>query len=333
MYGGGVLIYRTGDQTGAGGIITNCLITSCRAYAAGAVYMYRTSRAEVKNSVLEWNTATNTPWGGGGAINSLYQWNYIPLVKDCILRYNDCPNNGSAISAYNSFVMINCEVVSNSLNAGNAALYFVDTGGFFQDGPIISNCYIAHNSRDGAYGPGGLGAETKLKLYNTTIVSNHAYTISAGLLTGSKSTSEVYNCTIAYNRTFNGHAGYVGGGIECRTNTAFVNCVIYSNFYNTANHEQSNYRPGLPWISFTNCCTFPMPDYGENNITEPPKFLAPPWNFRLGPDSPCLNAGTNQSWMYGALDLDGRRRIDYFIGVVDIGAFEHTTPGTMIKFR
>lgn len=45
--------------------------------------------------------------------------------------------------------------------------------------------------------------------------------------------------------------------------------------------------------------------------------------------SPCLDAGSLQTWMTGAMDLDGRERI---IGeAVDMGAYETPPPaGTVI---
>lgn len=52
-------------------------------------------------------------------------------------------------------------------------------------------------------------------------------------------------------------------------------------------------------------------------------------NWRLNPNSPGFNAGTNQSWMTNALDLDGRIRIRYW--VVDMGAYEGIYEGTIYR--
>jgi hypothetical protein len=49
-------------------------------------------------------------------------------------------------------------------------------------------------------------------------------------------------------------------------------------------------------------------------------LFAAPGDYHLRSDSPCNNAGTNQAWMAGAVDLDGRDRI--LLGTVDIGAYE-----------
>ena len=45
-------------------------------------------------------------------------------------------------------------------------------------------------------------------------------------------------------------------------------------------------------------------------------------NYRLKPDSPCINTGTNEAWMACATDLDGLARI--VGGVADMGAYEST---------
>ena len=58
-------------------------------------------------------------------------------------------------------------------------------------------------------------------------------------------------------------------------------------------------------------------------------------NYRLAARSPCINAGTNLSWMANSSvtsrDLDGRQRIRY--GTVDMGAYEHIRAGTIYGVR
>ena len=54
-------------------------------------------------------------------------------------------------------------------------------------------------------------------------------------------------------------------------------------------------------------------------------------NYHLSANSPCINTGTNQEWMTGAFDLDGRTRIRY--GTVDIGAYEFIYSGTIFSIH
>ena len=56
-------------------------------------------------------------------------------------------------------------------------------------------------------------------------------------------------------------------------------------------------------------------------------------NYRLNRNSPCINAGANQPWMDGAVELDGRRRIDRFSGQVDMGCYEYVGAGTMFSLQ
>ena len=49
--------------------------------------------------------------------------------------------------------------------------------------------------------------------------------------------------------------------------------------------------------------------------------------------SPCVNTGTNQDWMYGALDLDGKRRLDVHYSIVDRGCYEYVPVGTLFIIR
>ena len=79
--------------------------------------------------------------------------------------------------------------------------------------------------------------------------------------------------------------------------------------------------------------TLALAEY-EGHVTNPPAFVAFAANdFRLTPGSPCVNAGTNQPWMDGAHDLDGRTRVDRFSGRVDMGGYEGVPRGALLRIR
>jgi len=68
-------------------------------------------------------------------------------------------------------------------------------------------------------------------------------------------------------------------------------------------------------------CVIPAVD-GTRNITNDPSLVSlDGGNYRLKDNSPCVNAGLNQSWMPNAVDLDRSKRIDG--GTVDIGCYEY----------
>ena len=52
-------------------------------------------------------------------------------------------------------------------------------------------------------------------------------------------------------------------------------------------------------------------------------------DLRLSSNSSCINAGTNQDWMVGTVDLDGNPRI-YGGGRVDMGAYEYQRSHSVI---
>jgi hypothetical protein len=75
---------------------------------------------------------------------------------------------------------------------------------------------------------------------------------------------------------------------------------------------------------------------GEGNITDDPQFVDPDGpddkpetyednNYRLWADSPCIDKGKNEDWMWSAVDLDGNPRIFYGKSslTVDMGAYEY----------
>jgi hypothetical protein len=76
----------------------------------------------------------------------------------------------------------------------------------------------------------------------------------------------------------------------------------------------------------TNCCvkdTNGVINWNTSgNITNDPSLVdAGADNYRLQNNSPCINAGINQTWMTNAVDLEGKTRIRY--GTVDMGCYEY----------
>jgi len=122
--------------------------------------------------------------------------------------------------------------------------------------------------------------------------------------------SSINNFTISGNI-----AGNDGGGVFCSADAFLTNCIVY---YNTASSGDNWHT--LAETNYAYCCTTPNPG-GVGNITNDPMFVnSGAGNYYLFEASPCIDAGTNLSWMIGATDLDGNPRIHD--GTVDMGCYE-----------
>lgn len=131
-----------------------------------------------------------------------------------------------------------------------------------------------------------------------------------------------------------------GGLVEC--NGSIQSCIIWGN--------APNQLTGCSDPEY--CCIQDWTAGGWENIGEDPLFLDPDGpdddpntlddnDYRLRSDSPCIDIGLNNGWMWAAVDLDGRGRVmdgdDDGVAVVDMGAYEYgfvirvmqvmTTPG------
>ena len=58
-----------------------------------------------------------------------------------------------------------------------------------------------------------------------------------------------------------------------------------------------------------------------------------PGNYRLAPNSPCINAGITRAWMIGACDLVGQSRVSPRNQPVDMGAYELSFQGGLLMLR
>jgi len=205
-------------------------------------------------------------------------------------------------------------------------------GGVAYCGGLIENNTIAENS---AYQGGGVHVCAGT-IRNNIIAGNSASTWAGGLagcsgiiennlIIGNTAQADggmgwcdgiIRNCTIWGNSAVD-H----GGGIAHWAPT-IQNCVIWGN---TAGINPQLHETGVPTYS----CIQGWAGGGEGNIDRDPRLVdAENGDFRLLPSSPCIDVGTNEDWMNGAIDLDGNLRI--LVGAlsltVDMGAYEHRFP-------
>ncbi|MBN1675890.1 MAG: chitobiase/beta-hexosaminidase C-terminal domain-containing protein [Kiritimatiellae bacterium] len=180
--------------------------------------------------------------------------------------------------------------VSNCLVLGCAA---AQAGGGIYGGTIC-NSRLAGN--DALYGGGAYWSE----LANCLLVDN---TANSG---GGAYESFLESCTVSANDATDFGGGVYGGLIR--------NSIVWAN---TAGWQGENYDQS----ELSYCCTTPDAPLAEGLVTSEPLFMdAGAGDYRVQVSSPCVDAGVNVAWMFGAADLAGTPRI--LNGKVDIGAYE-----------
>jgi hypothetical protein len=228
----------------------------------------------------------------------------------------------------------NCILSSNSARSGASEIWAAGRGGGACMS-VLNNCVLTDNS---AWIGGGASGGT---LNNCVLTRNRAQTGGGasgndyfgvlGLSGGDLMYVPVWEPAFLNNCTLAGNTAEFGGGtFACGAN----NCIIYHNtatngpnWYEYENITFSHwYGPEI--VTFSSCCTTPMPTNGVGNFTNAPLFVDPGNGaFRLQPDSPCINAGEN-NYVTTSTDLAGNQRISG--STVDVGAYEFVFTPAML---
>jgi len=276
-----------GTGVGGGATLYDCMVMDNS--QSGSSYGCGASYCTLTDSTLAGNSASSG-WAGGAYGSRLY---------NCLVTNNYCAVDGGGLyycKAYDSLIVAN----TGGRNGGG-----VSGGGTYVNCTIRANTCKYPIYGSSAYGGGANGVD----LTNCVLEANYA---PAGAISygGGAYNCNLYNCTIVSNVL--AHAGSVGGG---SSDSTMYNCISLGNNVTDENYTAYYSRgPGYPatW----------------GNITDNPLFVnAEAGNYRLSANSPCIDTGTNQTWMSGlpgSLDLDGNNRIRN--QRVDMGAYEAAPP-------
>jgi hypothetical protein len=217
-------------------------------------------------------------------------------VSDCVITGNAARYRGGGAR---SGTLEKCTVNDNAASQGGGVYY-----------GMLNNCVVTGNS---AWEAGG-GAVSAV-LNNCTLTGNSAWGNAVWDGGGGAAYCTLNNCTLTGNSARRDGGGAYGGTL--------TNCILY---YNTATNSGPNYHGGYNGGTLDHCCTTPLSDTGTGNITNEPAFVdAAAGNFRLRPDSACIDAGTDLS-AFITSDLDANPRPSDGNGdgfaAFDIGAYE-----------
>lgn len=320
-------------QTGASARLENLTLTNGYAYNGGGIFCNSSqagAAVTINNCVISGNQATGDNAGGG--IYS-YTGDLFLSVSNCVVRGNRAEPHASALGG--GIYLRSPAFITHSEFSENYATY--SSGGMYLravPGTIVQNCVIVSNVSAG--GVGGVFAgylSNNLWIRNCLIAYNRATGESGGLRRYEAGLLIMDNCTIVSNQ-----AGTYGGySTRIAARSEFNNTIFYYNTSGNGLHNNLQITSSEDHV-FNNCCSLPLATSsgaaGENCITDDPQFVSIDYgDFRLADTSPCINAGIQQAWMEGALDLLGHNRLDKFSKITDIGCYEYVPSGSLMILR
>ncbi len=260
----------------------NCAFLDNRAQDGAGVYFF--GQSLVSNCVFQGNISTNG-YGGGLANASLGGGHSGGVVSHCTV----VSNSAQAAGMWVRDALVQSCVVAYNHDPGNFA------GGIRQQGGTNRNSLVYRNVVTGASG-GGLYVSNHGRVENLTIACNSAGDTGIDPL--------IRSSGLRAN--------------DASDTTIIMNTVVWSNTFALGSSE------ALLWSSSDQVSYSCMPGaFGVGVVNADPRFRDPALDdFRVMRFSPCINAGTNLTWMATELtqDVAGLPRIVQ--ARVDIGAHE-----------
>ena len=266
-----------------GGTLEDCSIERGIAqYGGGAAY------CNISSSKIFSNRAS---LNGGGA--------YLCRVSDSEIYGNSATFDGGAFELCSAYF---CEIFNNNASRDGGAMHF----------SAAESCKIRGNS---ARRNGGGGAHSNIR--NSIVTANNASRNGGGAFAG----------TIEFSTLFSNTAAGKGGGFSALdsshgwgANVGVTDSIIWSNTSRSDTNETASI---YNISSVTRSCVQSTPGSAaiRGAITNNPSFMNPSISdFRLRPDSPCIDMNTIKSGTPVQYDPDGKKRPGG--GGYDAGAYE-----------
>ncbi len=247
------------------------------------------------------------------------------IIVDC--TFEDCKTKNGALQGgaiKMSGGTVRCCTITRC-EAYNSAGYYGPGEAIYMTGGLVENCVMvsnvvshACNAQDMAGGTVYISGGT---LRGCLIADNVAHRNGSGV---SAFGGVIENCTIAGNRNFSSDSDACGVWVK-GTSVVLRNNIIWGN--TAYDGKNANLKLATSATLEYND-TKPVISGGSGNVSVNPMFADPEnGDYHIG-YSYCSDAGSNQGWMAGAVDLDGSERI--INGTVDMGCYESSAPAGFV---
>jgi hypothetical protein len=279
--------------------LTNCTFSgnSAAHYGAG---MYNTNSSSP--ALTGCNFEDNSADYGGGIFN---HEGSAPALTNCSFSANLAGTFGGGMynTGGSSPVLTGCAFSANSASGANGA-----GGGMYNDDstPVLTNCTFSGNSASN-YGGGMENITSSPVLTNCTFSGNSAGESGGAMDNYDNSSPTLTNCT------FFGNWATYGGGISNLSDSSPVltNCILWAD---TPEEILNGDSASTPLVTYSDiqggCDADPRNVCGAGNIESDPLFVDPGnGDLHLGPDSPCIDAGDNDSPYLPDFDFEGDARV------------------------
>ena len=240
--------------------------------------------------IVSGNRASGTTAEGGG----IYLQVSYASVRHVVSRGNHADHSAGGIRvSYGLPTFVNVVVENNTCNLGGGGMLI------YHSSCTLRNMLIANNTAFAGEGGGGVFLDGCSPLFeNVTFVGNNAATGVGGAINVSYYSSPMLLNCIAWDNTPE----------QISFNTAWYGMAITVGYSDIEDGQAGIVTRGKGPVT-----------WGSGNLQVDPLF-AGSGSYRLQSGSPCINTGSNQSWMTTEVDISGNSRI--VNSVVDMGAFE-----------
>ncbi|MCA9436524.1 MAG: right-handed parallel beta-helix repeat-containing protein, partial [Candidatus Omnitrophica bacterium] len=292
--GGGISLFSVADPQ-----LERCVIRGNRAYGAGSfgggVYA-DSSHPRMLECEIAGNEAEN--YGGG----LYFSTNSTGLVLECLIvdNYSGDVGGGGYISrSHPNFV--GCTLTGNQADGDGGGLDFyysnssifdctfsqnlAKVGGAidarFESNLTLTRCIVMNNTAQSLGAGLACSYMSSPRISNSLFFNNTAMVRGGGCFFDDASQTKMENCTIV------GNSADQGSGVYCRptTSPSLTNCILQN-----PGVEVFILGEAMPRVSFS-CIEGGF--VGEGNIDTDPFFVdGTGGDFRLQPNSPCIDSGS-----------------------------------------